>query len=149
MRGRFRVLVVATLFGGTLVGAGQAASAQAEPPPLDDTPIASSAASDNDDATLASQDVSVYAYDSANRLRGSGHFTAHGEHLYACDENSDGRGVTAYLYWNGATRASVGDSNGSASGCGHRNLGIAENIDVWLAVCVEGLGCTDWHRGEA
>ncbi|NIJ10853.1 hypothetical protein FHU38_001197 [Saccharomonospora amisosensis] len=148
MRGKLRGMVVVTLFTGTLVGAGQAALAQADPPPLDDSPIASSSTSD-DPETLASRDVSVYAYDSANQLRGSGHFTAHGEHLYACDERSDGSGVTAYLYWDGATRASVGDSNGAASGCGHRNLSIAENTTVWLAVCAEGLGCTDWYRGEA
>lgn len=148
MRGRFRVLVVATLFGGTLVGAGQVASAQEEPPPLDDTPIASSSASD-DPTALAGDDVSVYVSDPADRLRGSGHFTAYGEHLYACDEFADGRRVKAYLSWDDAIRASVRDGNGSAKGCGHRDLSIPENTTVWLALCISDWGCTDWYRGEA
>lgn len=100
-------------------------------------------------ATMSSQDIYVYAYDSSGVKRGSGEFFAYGEYLYACDMYADGRTVTAHLTWGLESSAKVSDPNGATGDCGYKNLGIAENTTVRLRTCVDGLGCTDWYSGRA
>lgn len=78
--------------------------------------------------------------------RGFAKFDFYGEHLWACDTNSDGLWVRAEVKWAGGTRkVSLPDGNGAASGCGHSNLDISDNRnDVYVRACVEGQGCTQW-----
>ena len=102
---------------------------------------ASAAEMATDKASQAGTDAVVCRYLN-DTLRGCASFQDYGEHLYACDERADGRSVTAQLYWSGAIRATVSDSNGAQSGCGHRNLAIAENTTVYVRVCLEGTGCS-------
>jgi hypothetical protein len=83
------------------------------------------------------------------------HATFHhfGEWLYACDDDRDGRTVSAELYWNGRTHV-ITDENGAASGCGEENLKITDGTAVKLRVCASGVvgiprKCDVWHRGRA
>jgi hypothetical protein len=114
--------------------------------PMQGTASAAPAASDR--VAQAGSDASACRY-VANKngvftLRGCAYFEDYDEILRACDERGDGLRVSAQLYWNGATRASVADSNGADAGCGRRDLAIAEDTAVWVRVCVETTGCSEW-----
>jgi hypothetical protein len=66
--------------------------------------------------------------------------------ITACDREDDGNGVRAEYYTFGSpnTLRSVGDANGSASGCGTE---LSE--DLWeiqrFRVCEATKGCADWE----
>ena len=69
----------------------------------------------------------------------------------ACDTRADGLGVsTRYRLLSGA-EGSVGDGNGSASGCGVRRVGTyGSNPVVAIRVCVDRAlidSCTGWNIG--
>jgi hypothetical protein len=89
---------------------------------------------------LTGTSVRVDAYSSDGVLRGYGTFFASNNHLEACDTSRDGKGVRTELFWSGATRATVGDGNGSTPGCGGKNVSIAEGTAVSLRVCTESIG---------
>jgi hypothetical protein len=83
------------------------------------------------------------------------HATFHhfGEWLYVCDDDRDGRTVSAELYWNGATHV-ITDKNGADSGCGEENLKITDGTAVKLRVCASGVVGIPrtrdvWDRGRA
>jgi hypothetical protein len=127
-------LAAVPVVAGLVLIAPQAASAEAQPGSL--------AGAGTITGTMANNQLSV--------VYGYAVFNPNGEHLYACDTRADGRSVTAHAYWNGADRARVTDGNGARAGCGHRNLSIAEGTQVWLALCVQGIGCTSWsYAGRA
>ncbi|MGC4939529.1 hypothetical protein [Kribbella sp. DT2] len=75
-------------------------------------------------------------------------FNAYGEHLWACDTLADGRWVKAQLKW-GSKTASVTDTNGSKTGCGHKNLSIKDGTVVYLRIGVEGQGYSAWRALRA
>jgi hypothetical protein len=83
------------------------------------------------------------------------HATFHhfGEWLYVCDDDRDGRTVSAELYRNGTTHV-ITDKNGAADGCGEENLKITDGTSVRLRVCASGVvgiprTCDVWHHGRA
>lgn len=55
--------------------------------------------------------------DQNGNIIGKGEFFAHGEHLFACDKEGDGKRVTAWLWWNGDWRVSVSDPYGVKGDC--------------------------------
>ncbi|RZS36835.1 hypothetical protein EV193_10669 [Herbihabitans rhizosphaerae] len=136
------VIAIALMFaGGSSAGADTAAA-------QDVAESSATTAVPGEAPGIQAIDVQINAY-SGGVLRGQGYFYSYGEHLYACDRSADGRTVTSQLYWDGAVRASVADGNGASAGCGHRNLEIAEGKYVLLRVCLSGVGCTAWVRGQA
>lgn len=85
----------------------------------------------------------------AGTVRGCAGFRAYDEHLIVCDRRADGRSVVAQLYWSGAIRAAVRDTNGAKSPCYYKDLSIAEGRPVYLRVWVQGVGYSSWVRATA
>jgi ribulose-5-phosphate 4-epimerase/fuculose-1-phosphate aldolase len=75
-------------------------------------------------------------------------FNGNGETAEVCDDNSDGRYVHGYIYWNG-TSHELTDTNGAAAGCAHADYSIAENTPVTVWLCVDNIGCSDPAYTEA
>jgi hypothetical protein len=84
--------------------------------------------------------------------RGYGGVNNHGRHVYACDTKGDNWGVrTHYVYLVSGSSAehsdTVGDGNGSSSGCGIRDLPTdlhAIRFNVCAGVSGADTGCTGW-----
>ena len=84
--------------------------------------------------------------------RGYGGVNNHGRHVYACDTKADNWGVRThyvYLVAGSSTEHSdtVGDGNGSSSGCGIRDLPSdlhAIRFNVCSGVNGADTGCTGW-----
>jgi hypothetical protein len=76
-----------------------------------------------------------YIYTTNGSARG--YFQNVGEHLWACDEAADGKRAITFLYWNGAWRGDVEDTDGANGNCNETNLSIVDGTSVWLEVCIK------------
>ncbi|WP_158851386.1 hypothetical protein [Saccharothrix deserti] len=69
--------------------------------------------------------------------------------ITACDREADGNGVRAeYETWSTTRIFSVGDANGSASGCGSE---LSENgYEIYrFRVCEANVGCSRWEYTDS
>jgi hypothetical protein len=89
---------------------------------------------------------------------GRGVFENYGEHLKACDIQSDGYRAVAYLYWVEDGKEYLAwrhDADGANGNCLDNNLEIGEGVNVLLRVCLRDgadgtdVFCSAWRGATA
>lgn len=90
-------------------------------------------------ATGASAHVNYAEYSGNNG-------TAHADHrsFTVCDLSADGNGASIDWYVSSTRYGSLGDTNGSAAGCGYREFSFSLTGGIWR-LCEAGTGCTAYR----
>jgi hypothetical protein len=97
-------------------------------------------------AVFASGTTGAFAHATEFSITGKAWGVVTSDHytVEACDLDADGKGVRMDYILKSGYMDSVGDANGSSSGCGKRTVGSVSNPVTHGRLCLSDGTCTNW-----